>query len=83
MARKSVYDEIGGINEAFTMSPDVDLGARLGKKGKVVFSNKLKVTTSFRRWQREPLKTLYTYLNGYVSTIWLRKPPTANQKPVR
>jgi GT2 family glycosyltransferase len=83
MARKSTYDEIGGIDETFTMSPDVDLGMRLGKKGKVVFSTKLKVRTSFRRWQREPLNAMWVYLKGYLWTIWFRKPPPVAQKPVR
>jgi glycosyltransferase involved in cell wall biosynthesis len=38
IVRKSAYDAIGGINDKFTMSPDVELGLRLAKKGKVVFS---------------------------------------------
>jgi glycosyltransferase involved in cell wall biosynthesis len=83
MARKKVYDEIGGIDEAYTMSPDVDLGIRLGRRGKVVFSTKLKALTSFRRWQETPWEAFRVYANGYINTIWLRKPPTANQKPVR
>jgi glycosyltransferase involved in cell wall biosynthesis len=83
MARKKIYDEIGGIDETFTMSPDVDLGLRLGKKGKVVFSTKLKALTSFRRWQQTPLAAFSVYAKGYLWTIWFRKPPPANQKPVR
>ena len=83
MARKKVYDEIGGIDETFTMSPDVDLGLRLGKKGKVVFSTKLKALTSFRRWQETPWEAFLVYAKGYFWTIWFRKPPPANQKPVR
>jgi len=34
IARKKTYDEIGGLDATFTMSPDVDLGLRLGKRGK-------------------------------------------------
>ncbi len=83
MARKKVYDEIGGIDEKFTMSPDVDLGLRLAKKGKIVFSTKLKALTSFRRWQETPGAAFSVYAKGYFWTIWLRKPPPANQKPIR
>jgi glycosyltransferase involved in cell wall biosynthesis len=83
VTRKKTYDEIGGLDEAFTMSPDVDLGLRLGKKGKIVFSTKLKALTSFRRWQETPWEAFKVYANGYINTIWLRKPPTINQKPVR
>ncbi len=81
--RKKTYDEIGGINEKFTMSPDVDLGLRLGKRGSVVFSTKLKALTSFRRWQETPLEAFWTYCKGYLWAIWFRKPPPAEQKPVR
>lgn len=83
IVRADAYHKIGGINEQFTMSPDVDLGLRLGQIGKVVFSNKVRATTSFRRWQENPLKTLKTYLGGYIWTVWLRKPPPVGQKPVR
>jgi glycosyltransferase involved in cell wall biosynthesis len=83
VVRKSTYDEIGGINERFTMSPDIDLGLRLGKKGKVVFSTKLKALTSFRRWREAPLEAFWTYFKGYLWTVWFRKPPPVAQKPVR
>jgi glycosyltransferase involved in cell wall biosynthesis len=83
IVRKKVYDEIGGINASFTMSPDVDLGLRMGKKGKVVFTTKLKAVTSFRRWQTTPLEAFKVYAKGYFWTIWFRKPPPVAQKPVR
>ena len=83
IVKKSAYDEIGGIDERFTMSPDVDLGLRIGKKGKVVFSTKLKALTSLRRWEEAPLEAFWTYFKGYLWTVWLRKPPPAAQKPVR
>jgi len=81
--RKRTYDEIGGIDERFTMSPDVDLGLRMGKKGKVVFSKDLKALTSLRRWQENPFKAFWAYFKGYVWTIWFRKPPPAKQNTVR
>lgn len=83
IVRKKIYDEIGGINEKFTMSPDVDLGLRMGKKGRVVFSTQLKALTSFRRWQETPFQAFWVYLKGYLWTVWFRKPPPVAQKPVR
>lgn len=83
IVRKSAFDEIGGINEKFTMSPDVDLGLRINKKGKVVYVKDMKVLTSFRRWKDDPFKTLSTYLAGYVWTVWLRKPPPVKQNVIR
>lgn len=81
--RKSVYDEIGGVNEKFIMSPDVDLGLRMSKKGKILFLNKMAVTTSYRRWHDNPLDAAYTYAKGYIWSVWLRKPPPVKQTVVR
>lgn len=81
--RKSVFDQIGGIDEKFIMSPDVDLGLRMNKKGKVVFLNDMNVVTSFRRWHDNPLDAIYTYAKGYIWSVWLRKPPPVKQTIVR
>lgn len=83
IVRRSALEKVGGINEAFTMSPDIDLGLRIKKEGRVVFSKKLKVVTSYRRWREKPFKTFKTYLAGYIYTVWLRKPPPVAQNVVR
>lgn len=81
--RKSVYDEIGGVNEKFIMSPDVDLGLRVSKKGKVIFLNNMAVETSIRRWHDTPINAFWTYTKGYIWSVWLRKPPPVKQKIIR
>ena len=81
--RKSAFDQIGGIDEKFIMSPDVDLGLRMNKIGKVVFLNDMNVTTSFRRWKDNPLDAFITYTKGYIYSVWLRKPPPVKQTIVR
>lgn len=81
--RKTAYDKIGGIDSAFTMSPDVDLGIRIGKVGKVVFDKNMRVLTSFRRWQETPLDAFKTYFEGYLWTVWFRKPPPVKQVVIR
>ncbi len=83
VVRKSAFEKIGGINEKFTMSSDVDLGLRMGKVGKVVLSSKLKATTSVRRWESSPLSTLFAYFKSYIYVVWLRKPPPVKQNVVR
>jgi cellulose synthase/poly-beta-1,6-N-acetylglucosamine synthase-like glycosyltransferase len=83
IVRRKTLEEIGGINEEFTMSPDVDLGLRLSKKGRVIYLKNLKVITSFRRWQDNPFKTFKTYAIGYIWSIWLRKPPPTAQNVIR
>lgn len=81
--RKKTLMAIGGIDERFTMSPDVDLGIRINKKGKIVFLDKMTVLTSVRRWKEEPLKAFNVYIKGYVWAAWLRKPPPVAQNMVR
>lgn len=81
--RRSVFNEIGGLDTNYTMSPDVDLGLRMSKKGKVIYLKEMTVTTSFRRWQEEPLDAFTTYLKGYLWSAWLRKPPPVKQTVVR
>jgi len=81
--RKSAYDKVGGIDSRFTMSPDVDLGIRMGKIGKVIFAKNVKAHTSFRRWQENPLEALITYFKGYLWTVWFRTPPPVKQRAVR
>lgn len=81
--RKSVFDEIGGVNEKFTMSPDVDLGLRMSKKGKILFLKDMEVLTSIRRWQDNPMDTFWTYFKGYLWSAWFRKPPPVRQVVVR
>jgi glycosyltransferase involved in cell wall biosynthesis len=83
VVRRSAFEKVGGVDEKFTMSSDIDLGLRLGKIGKVVFSSKLKAVTSFRRWEESPFKTFYSYFKSYIYVIWLRKPPPVHQNIVR
>ncbi len=81
--RRDVYKKIGGIDTRFTMSPDVDLGMRLKKYGKVVYLKDLVVTTSARRFENRIFQALLEYGKGYVYSVWLRKPPPVEQSVIR
>ncbi|PIR80261.1 MAG: hypothetical protein COU25_00995, partial [Candidatus Levybacteria bacterium CG10_big_fil_rev_8_21_14_0_10_35_13] len=81
--RKSAYEKIGGLDERFTMSPDIDLGLRLSRVGKVVFDKNIVAQTSFRRWQETPIDAFITYAKGYLWTVWFRKPPPVKQRVIR
>lgn len=81
--RKSAFERIGGINIQFTMSSDVDLGVRLTKIGKVVYSPSIKVIPSTRRWEKSVGGTFIDYLKGYFYAVWLRRPPIVHQVAVR
>ncbi len=81
--RKDTYSKVGGLNTMFKMSPDVDLGMRLAKLGKVKVANNLLVYTSARRWEKGFFSTLFEYLNGHICAAWLRKPPPVKQTVIR
>lgn len=82
--RKDAYLKVGGVNALFTMSPDVDLGIRLNKIGKIKFVNDMRVITSFRRWESGGfLPTLWDYAKGHIYAAWLRKPPPVKQVTIR
>ena len=62
MMRRSAYTTVGGYDPAYQrMSPDVELGQRLKKVGKVRFINRIKVIASYRRFNQ----------NGTFWTGWL------------
>lgn len=81
--RKSAYKEMGSINTNFTMSPDVDLGIRLKKHGRVIYLKDLVVATSARRFEKRIFHALLEYGKGYVYSAWLRKPPPVKQAVIR
>ncbi len=52
--RKEAYDKAGGYNPAYKkMSPDIELGKRLSKIGKIKFVPSLKVSSSVRRFSEK------------------------------
>ena len=81
--RKDAFKKVGGLNEKFLMSPDVDLGIRLKKVGEDKLLDNLLVNTSLRRWKKDPIFVLPEYIKGYIYAAWLRKPPPVKQKVIR
>lgn len=81
--KKEALEKAGGIDTDYKMSPDVEIGLRIKKYGKVVFNTKMLAHTSNRRWKDGYLSTAIMYLKGYLWTVWLHKPPPVYQEPVR
>lgn len=81
--RQKAYKQIGGVNVHIQMSPDVDLGRRFKKIGKVVYKPNIHVITSSRRWKNGFWKTLWEYTEGYISVNFLHRSPSTKQKVVR
>ena len=83
MVRKNIFEKAGGLNTEYQMSPDIELGMRLSKFGKVVFNPKIIAYTSTRRWEDGYVSTAIMYIKGYFYATWIRKSPPVRQKPVR
>lgn len=81
--RKSAYEKVGGLNLKYQMSPDVELGLKLTKVGKVKFISQMRVYGSMRRWEKNPVKTLWQYSLGYFNTLWFKKKPEVEQEVIR
>jgi len=60
--KRDAFLKVGGYDPQFKkMSPDIELGKRLKSIGKVVFNPRIKVSSSFRRYQE----------GGVLSTQWM------------
>ena len=60
--RKAVFDDVGGYDPAYKkMSPDIELGKRLKKKGKIVLDPTIVVASSARRFKE----------GGTFQTTWM------------
>lgn len=71
LMRKEAYEKAGGYDPAYQkMSPDIELGKRLGKLGKIRFSPRLKVSSSARRFQEGGgLKTTLMFAKAWWSMV--------------
>jgi len=69
--RKSAYKQIGGFREELTTAEDVDLGLRIRKLGKIVYSRKIKVYTSVRRLAAEGL---FKFLRHHIANYFRMYP---------
>lgn len=71
------------VDTRYRINGDVELGMRLRKHGKVVFSKDLSVISSSRRFKKGlNVKDLYKFTNAYIYSVWLEKPPTESLSPV-
>lgn len=82
--RSSVFrQKLKQVDTRYRINGDVELGMRLRKHGKVIFSKDLSVISSSRRFKNGlNIKDLYKFTNAYIYSIWLEKPPTASLAPV-
>ncbi len=77
-AKRSAIVEIGGLDTSFAFfGDDANTGRRLRKIGKVIFTSRLKVLASARRFQKQGyFKTAFRYFINFLWVILFNKPFT-------
>lgn len=83
--RRSALEAIGGFDTSIDFyGEDTDIGRRVSKKGKVVWTFALPMKTSGRRLMKEGLlKTGWTYAINFFWITFFRKPYTKSYTDVR
>lgn len=81
--KKSTYELSPKFDTALALSEDVILGLELMKFGKVVLDTDLVVYPSPRRFEKDPLKALWTYTKAYFQVLWLGQRPKAEFEDIR
>lgn len=59
--RKEIFDKLGGYNENFAAGEDFDLYRRIRSEGEILFTNRIRVYESPRRFRKR----------GYFSVTWM------------
>lgn len=84
-AKKSALIEIGGFDTDIEFyGEDTNIARRLSAAGKVKFSMRLPMPTSFRRLKAEGLwGTALTYVANFLSEVVLKRPVTRSYRDIR
>jgi len=67
--RKTYFDKVGGYDVSFSLFEDHEISRRIKKYGKIVFLRKVNAYTSSRRFDKNPLKLIYTYLKVEINAL--------------
>jgi glycosyltransferase involved in cell wall biosynthesis len=83
--KKDVFEKVNGFNERLKTCEDLDLSKRIGKYGKIVFTDKTFVVTSIRRIKKwGTIKIIRKYVSNYFNYILKGESFTLREyKPVR
>jgi len=84
IVRKNIFNEFNGYNEELAAGEDFDLFRRIRKKGKILFSRKLVVYESPRRYRKlGHFRILFTWLINSVYIIFTKTSKSSEWKPIR
>lgn len=70
--RKEIFDKLGGYNEEFAAGEDFDLYRRIGSEGSILFSSKIRVYESPRRFRKRGyFRVTWSWIRNGIS-VWLK-----------
>ena len=82
--RKKIFEEMNGYNENLAAGEDFDLFRRIRKKGKILFSRKLVVYESPRRYRKlGHFRIFFTWLINSIYIIFTKTSKSSEWKEVR
>ena len=79
MMKQDVFHKVGGYDPNYKkMSPDIELGKRIGQQGKILFKPSITVASSFRRYQEGgALQTQWMFLKSWWAMLRGHEPSVA------
>jgi glycosyltransferase involved in cell wall biosynthesis len=85
IVKRSAMEQIGGYDTTIEFyGEDTDIARRIQKVGRVVFTFKLPMYTSARRFKGEGfIKTGFVYAKNFLSIIFLKRPVTKEYNDFR
>ncbi len=82
--RKEVFEKLGGYNENLAAGEDFEFFTRVRRKGKILFSKKIKIYESPRRYRKYGhFKILFMWLLNSIYVILLKKSLSNEWEEVR
>lgn len=81
--RRSAYTAAGGLDPSTNLASDVHLHRRIVRHGRVAYDPKLRVTTSARRYQADPVRQALRYAVNYAGMRLTGRPVYWSFDPVR
>jgi glycosyltransferase involved in cell wall biosynthesis len=72
IVRKEIFEELGGYNEELFAGEDFDLFRRIRNKGKILYSGKIRVYESPRRFHKKGYFTVTWMWTRNGLSVWLR-----------
>jgi hypothetical protein len=82
--KKDIFDEFNGFNSKLVAGEDFDLFNRVSNKYKTIFTNKITILESPRRFrQKGYLRTLYAWFLNSISVLIIGKSHSKDWEPIR